>query len=60
MANVIDLVHLRTFVAVAEEQNLTRAAERIHISQSAASNHIRALEDSLGSQLLFARTGTCP
>lgn len=52
---LIDLVQLRTFVAVAEEQHLTRAAERIHVSQSAASAHVRAIEDRLGTQL-FIRT----
>lgn len=51
----IDLVQLRTFVAVAEEQHLTRAAERLHISQSAASAHVRAVEESLDTQL-FVRT----
>ena len=51
----IDLVQLRTFVAVAEEQHLTRAAERLHISQSAASAHVRAVEDRLDTQL-FVRT----
>lgn len=52
---MIDLVQLRTFVAVAEEQHLTRAAERLHVSQSAASAHVRAIEDSLDMQL-FVRT----
>jgi len=52
---LIDLVQLRTFVAVAEEQHLTRAAERLFISQSAASAHVRALEDQLDTQL-FVRT----
>lgn len=52
---VIDLVQLRTFVAVAEEQHLTRAAERLYISQSAASAHVRAIEERLGTQL-FVRT----
>jgi len=52
---LIDLVQLRTFVAVAEEQHLTRAAERLHVSQSAASAHVRAIEESLDMQL-FIRT----
>ena len=52
---LIDLVQLRTFVAVAEEQHLTRAAERLHVSQSAASAHVRAVEESLETQL-FVRT----
>lgn len=52
---IIDLVQLRTFVAVAEEQHLTRAAERLHVSQSAASAHVRAIEENLDIQL-FART----
>src|SRR5256885_9169158 len=52
---LIDLVQLRTFVAVAEEKHLTRAAERLHISQSAASAHVRAVEESLDTQL-FVRT----
>ncbi len=52
---LIDLVQLRTFVAVAEEQHLTRAAERLHISQSAASGHVRAVEAALETRL-FVRT----
>ena len=52
---LIDLVQLRTFVAVAEEQHLTRAAERLYMSQSAASAHVRAIEERLGTQL-FVRT----
>jgi len=44
-------VQLRTFVAVAEEQHLTRAAERLHISLSAASTHVRAVESALDTQL---------
>jgi DNA-binding transcriptional LysR family regulator len=51
----IDLLQLRTFVAVAEEQQLTRAAERLHISLSAASAQIRAVEDMLQVEL-FTRT----
>lgn len=52
---LVDLVQLRTFVAVAEEQHLTRASERLHISQSAASGHVRAVEESLDT-ILFVRT----
>lgn len=53
---LIDLVQLRTFVAVADEQHLTRAAERLHISLSAASAHVRAVEGTLNTQL-FVRSG---
>ncbi len=52
---MMDLVQLRTFVAVAEEEHLTRAAERLHVSQSAASAHVKAIEEAFGLQL-FART----
>ena len=51
----MDLTQLRTFVAVVQERHVTRAAERLHISQPTASNHIRSLEEFFGVQL-FART----
>jgi len=51
----IDLIQLRTFVAVAEEQHLTRAAERLHISPSTASAHVKAVEERLETPL-FVRT----
>ena len=48
--------HLHYFWAVAKEGNLTRAAARLNVSQSALSAQIRQLEEQLG-QALFARVG---
>lgn len=48
--------HLRYFQMVAHEGNLTRAANRLNVSQSALSSQIRLLEERLG-QPLFERRG---
>lgn len=50
-----DPTHLRTFLAVAEVQHMTQAAERLHVSQPAVSAHIKALEESLGVTLFERR-----
>jgi DNA-binding transcriptional LysR family regulator len=52
----MDLRQLEYFVAVHETANFTRAAERVHISQSGVSSQIRQLERELG-QPLFDRSG---
>ncbi|MGW2839199.1 LysR family transcriptional regulator [Streptomyces sp. NPDC001493] len=48
----MELRQLKYFLAVAEESNFTRAAERVHISQPGISAQIRQLEHDLGATLI--------
>lgn len=51
----MELYQLRTFLVIASQGNLTRAAKQLHASQPAVSAHIKGLEGELGVQL-FQRT----
>ena len=56
VGSVPELRQPRTFVAVAEERNFTRAAERLHLAQQAVSKSVRQLERELGVELLERTT----
>lgn len=54
----MELWQLRTFTAIAETLNFTKASEKLHLTQSAVSHQMKALEEDLGVPLFIrARSG---
>jgi DNA-binding transcriptional LysR family regulator len=53
----LDLNLLRVFDAVARERHVTRAAQRLHLSQPAVSNALTRLRQALGDELFLRRPG---
>lgn len=53
---MVNLPELKVFVAAAEELNFSRAAQRLHLSQSAVSQNIQSIEKNYGVEL-FLRHG---
>lgn len=51
MLRNLDIALVRTFVAVADSNNMTIAAERLHLTQGAVSQQIRRLEESIDCKL---------
>ncbi|MBS1231151.1 MAG: transcriptional regulator, LysR family [Proteobacteria bacterium] len=53
----MDVRRLKYFIATAEERSISRAAEKLHITQPPLTRHIQSLEEELGVQL-FTRTNS--
>src|SRR3569833_1570859 len=53
---ILELRHLRSLAAIEEENSLARAAERVHITQSALSHQIKAMERYYGTPLFLRNT----
>src|SRR3954466_1273513 len=55
MAGCLDIRRLRYFVAVCEMGSFSKAGEFLNVAQSALSQHVAALEEDLGIELLLRR-----
>ena len=49
----MDIHYLNYIIAIAEEKNMTRAAQRLYVSQSSLSHYLAKLEQELGTALFF-------
>ncbi|MBK1791850.1 LysR family transcriptional regulator [Persicirhabdus sediminis] len=54
--SLLEMRHLDTMIALAETGSLTRASKRVHLSQSALSHQLKALEDHYGGELFVRKT----
>ena len=52
MAGLLDSRQLRAFTALARSGSFTQAARELHLTQSAVSHAMRALEEDIGCRLL--------
>src|ERR1700734_2368806 len=52
MLRILDVAPLRSFVAVADCGGFQRAANSLHLSQGAVSQHVRRLEEAIGKPLV--------
>lgn len=52
----LELRHLRTLIAIDEEPTLARAADRVHLTQSALSHQIKAIEQYFGTPVFLRNT----
>jgi DNA-binding transcriptional LysR family regulator len=53
---LFDVTLLRSFQAVAQEASFTKAAERLNLTQSAVSSHVRRLEEQAAKSLFVRNT----
>ncbi len=58
MQSLLELRHLKTLAAIHDHKSITRAAERLHLTQSAISHQLRLLEDHYGVPLLTRKGST--
>ena len=56
MSHLLELRHLRTLIALAESGNLSVAAQRVHLTQSALSHQLKLLEDHYDARLFERKT----
>lgn len=52
MESILEIRHLRTLIALAEAGSVSRAAQRVHLTQSAVSHQLKALEEHYGAPIV--------
>ena len=56
----MEIKSLRYFLAVAREENMTKAADMLHVTQPTLSKTLKSLEDELGKKYILKALSVCP